>query len=78
MRSSWVAFWHTVRILARRELTGYIGTPLSYVFTVIFVALTAAFAFYFGNFFDRGQADLQPFFNFHPWLYLLLVPAVAM
>jgi len=27
---------------------------------------------------SRGQADLQPFFTFHPWLYLFLVPALSM
>ena len=67
-----------VLIIARRELGAYFGTPLAYVFAVIFVALTGAFAFYFGNFFDRGQADLQAFFLYHPWIYLILVPAVAM
>jgi ABC-2 type transport system permease protein len=48
------------------------------VFLIIFIALTGAFAFYVGGFFERGQADLNPFFQYHPWLYLLLVPAVAM
>jgi len=28
--------------------------------------------------FEQGQADLRAFFNFHPWLYLFLVPAIAM
>jgi ABC-2 type transport system permease protein len=65
-------------IIAKRELRSYFGTPLGYVFLIIFVALTGAFTFYVGNFFGRGQADLQPFFNYHPWLYLLFVPAVAM
>jgi len=65
-------------IIAKRELGAYFGTPLAYVFAVIFVALTGAFAFYLGSFFDRGQADLQGFFMYHPWLYLILVPAVAM
>lgn len=65
-------------IIAKRELRSYFGTPLGYVFLIIFVALTSAFTFYVGNFFGRGQADLQPFFNYHPWLYLLFVPAVAM
>jgi ABC-2 type transport system permease protein len=69
---------HNVRAIARRELKAYFDTPLAYVFVVVFVALTGAFAFYVGNFFERGQADLQPFFNYHPWLYLLLVPAIAM
>lgn len=67
-----------VWIITKRELGAYFGTPLAYVFVVIFVAMTGAFAFFIGNFFDRGQADLQPFFSYHPWLYLLLVPAIAM
>ena len=40
--------------------------------------MSAALTFYLGNFYDRGQADLQPFFNFHPWLYLFFMPAIAM
>src|SRR5512147_2592582 len=62
----------------RRELASYFATPVAYVFIVIFLVLSSAFTFYLGNFYERGQADLQPFFNFHPWLYLFLVPAVGM
>lgn len=65
-------------IIAKREFAGYFATPLALVFLIVFVALTGAFAFYVGNFFDRGQADLQSFFAYHPWLFLLLVPAIAM
>jgi ABC-2 type transport system permease protein len=36
------------------------------------------FTFYLGGFYERGQADLSAFFNYHPWLYLFLVPAIAM
>jgi len=67
-----------ILILAKRELGAYFATPLASVFLIIFVALTGAFAFYVGHFFDRGQADLLAFFAYHPWLYLLLVPAIAM
>lgn len=67
-----------VRIIVRREFAGYFATPLAYVFTVIFLALSGAFAFYIGRFFERGQADLVAFFSYHPWLYLLLVPAISM
>lgn len=62
----------------KRELRAYFATPLAYVFIVIFLALSGVFTFYLGNFYGRGQADLQSFFGFHPWLYLLLVPAIAM
>ncbi len=62
----------------RRELASYFVTPVAYVFIVIFLILAGAFTFYLGALFDRGQADLQPFFTFHPWLYLILVPALSM
>jgi ABC-2 type transport system permease protein len=62
----------------RREFAAYFASPLAAVFIVIFLLLASAFTFYFGGFFEAGQADLQAFFRFHPWLYLLLVPAVAM
>lgn len=62
----------------RRELRSYFVTPVAYVFIVIFLILSGAFTFYLGNFYERGQADLQPFFSFHPWLYLFLVPAISM
>lgn len=70
MRNVWV--------IGKREFAAYFSTALAFVFVVIFVALTSAFAFYVGNMFARGQADLQVFFQYHPWLYLMLVPAVAM
>ena len=62
----------------RRELRSYFATPVAYVFIVIFLVLSSAFTFYLGGFYERGQADLLPFFNFLPWLYLFLVPAVSM
>jgi ABC-2 type transport system permease protein len=67
-----------IGIIMRRELASYFTTPVAYVFIVIFLVLAGAFTFYLGGFFERGQADLLPFFNFHPWLYLFLVPALSM
>src|SRR5256886_3558237 len=62
----------------RRELASYFATPLAYVFILIFLVLANAFTFYLGGFYERGQADLDPFFTFHPWLYLFLIPAISM
>jgi ABC-2 type transport system permease protein len=67
-----------VGIILRRELRSYFATPLAYVFILIFLVLANLFAFKFGNFYERGQADLSPFFWFHPWLYLFLIPALSM
>lgn len=64
--------------VCKRELGGYFFTPVAYVFIVIFLLLTGVFTFQLGGFFERGQADLRPFFESHPWLYLFLVPAVGM
>jgi ABC-2 type transport system permease protein len=65
-------------IIAGRELAGYFATPVASVFIVIFLVMAGALTFTIGNFFDRGQADLQPFFGFVPWLFLFLVPALTM
>jgi len=64
--------------IARREFGSYFATPVAVVFIVIFLALQGALTFNLGNFFDRNQADLAPFFNFLPWVLLLLVPALTM
>ena len=65
-------------VIFKRELASYFATPLAYVFILIFLVLSGVFTFYLGGFYESGQADLAPFFNFHPWLYLFLVPAIAM
>ncbi|GHF10736.1 ABC transporter permease [Kordiimonas sediminis] len=67
-----------IRTIFKREFSSYFATPLAYVFLVIFLVLQGMFTFYLGGFFEREQADLASFFAYHPWLYLFLVPAVAM
>jgi ABC-2 type transport system permease protein len=67
-----------VLIIAERELAAYFATPVASVFIVIFLVLQGALTFNLGGFFDRGQADLNPFFTFIPWVFLLLVPAITM
>mgnify|MGYP001572993402 FL=1 len=64
--------------VTRRELSGYFSTPVAWVFIVIFLVMSGVFTFYIGSFYERGIADLEPFFQFHPWLYLFLVPAIGM
>ena len=64
--------------VVRRELAGYFATPVAWVFIVIFLVMSGVFTFYIGSFYERGMADLAPFFQFHAWLYLFLVPAISM
>ncbi len=67
-----------VLAVMRRELRSYFVTPVAYVFLVIFLVLSGILTFQVGDFYERGLADLQPFFSMHPWLYLILVPAITM
>tara|TARA_B110000014_G_scaffold149547_1_gene104262 strand:- start:220 stop:954 length:735 start_codon:yes stop_codon:yes gene_type:complete len=62
----------------RRELADYFTTPVAYVFIVVFLLLLGALTFFMGSFFGRGQADLSAFFQFHAWVYMLLIPAISM
>ncbi|MEI6713003.1 MAG: ABC transporter permease [Verrucomicrobiota bacterium] len=64
--------------IAKRELTGYFASPVAFVFIVIFLLLSGFFSFMVAGFFERGQASLDAFFTWHPWMYLFLVPAVGM
>jgi len=62
----------------KRELKSYFESPVAYVFIVAFLVLTGFLTFSVTRFYERGVADLQPFFFWHPWVYLLLIPAATM
>jgi ABC-2 type transport system permease protein len=70
--------WAVIKAIAKRELAAYFQSPVAYVFLVIFLLLAGFFTFTFGGFFERGEASLGAFFNWVPWLFLFLVPAVGM
>ncbi len=62
----------------KRELKSYFESPVAYVFIVIFLLATAGCTFFISRFYETRTATLEPFFVWHPWLYLFLVPAVGM
>ena len=64
--------------LTKSEIKGYLVSPVAYVFIIIFLVLTGFFTFMMSNFFAAGEASLRTFFFWHPWLYLVLVPAIGM
>jgi len=73
-----VRFTRNARAIIKRELSGYFGSPVAYVFIVIFLIMCGFFTFYVSHFYESGQADLRAFFGWHPWIFLFLIPAVAM
>ncbi|MEM7767493.1 MAG: ABC transporter permease subunit [Pseudomonadota bacterium] len=62
----------------RRELAAYFGAPIAYVFIAIFLIALGLFTWEAASFFETGTADLAPFFVWHPWLYTIFLPALAM
>ena len=70
--------FHHIAAVAKREWRAYFDSPVAYVFIIIFLMLAGFFTFSISRFFEAGQADLTGFFQWHPWLYMILVPAVAM
>lgn len=69
---------HIIRTIVKRELSAYFESPVAYVFLVIYLLLAGVLTFTFGGFFERGEASLAAFFNWMPWLFMFLVPAVGM
>jgi len=71
-------FMNNIKAIFKREISGYFGSPVAYVFIAIFLLLIGFFTFNISKFFEMGQADLRGFFEWHPWIYMFLIPAVAM
>ncbi|WP_262693091.1 ABC transporter permease [Kordiimonas aquimaris] len=67
-----------IMTILRREFSSYFASPVAYVFLVIFLIMQGLFTFYIGSFYQREQADLVSFFTYQPWLYLFLMPSIAM
>ena len=67
-----------VKTVFGREFKSYFDSPVAYVFLVAFLVLVGFLTFGVAMFYERRQADLTPFFFWHPWVYLLLVPAATM
>ncbi|MDC1035017.1 ABC transporter permease [Alphaproteobacteria bacterium] len=71
-------YFNKTYIIFDRELRGYFKTPLASIFLLVFLALSSGMTFFLGRFFERDQADLIAFFSWHPWLFLILMPAIGM
>jgi ABC-2 type transport system permease protein len=71
-------FLTNTKAIIKRELVGYFESPVAYVFIVIFLLLIGFFTFSVSRFYETGQADMRAFFQWHPWIYLFLVPAIGM
>lgn len=62
----------------KRELKAYFESPVAYVFMIVFLLLIGFLTFSVNQYYERRIADLEPFFFWQTWVYLLLVPAATM
>lgn len=69
-----------IKSLFFKEFASYFKTPIGYVFLVIFLFGIGYLTFEpgRGSFFIMRTASLTPFFNYMPWMFLFLIPAVSM
>ena len=67
-----------ILIITKKELASFFQTPIAYIFLMAYVVLSSVFTFYIGNFFEKGQAGMQSFFQFQPWIFLLFISAITM
>ncbi|MEY4215726.1 MAG: hypothetical protein RLZZ68_182 [Bacteroidota bacterium] len=64
-----------------KEVRSFLNSIVGYVFLVIFLLSCWLFNWMLDsamNLMDRGQADLTPFFNSAPYVFLILIPAITM
>ncbi|MBF6027007.1 ABC transporter permease [Pseudomonas sp. P115] len=61
----------------RRQLSSYLSAPTTYLSITAFVLMSATLGLYTSQWLVHGGSHLQAFFHFHPWLYLLLIPALS-
>jgi len=71
-------YFKVLSAIIKRELSSYFESPVAYVFMIIFLVMCGFFSFMVSGFYENGQADLRAFFQWHPWIFLFLIPSVAM
>jgi ABC-2 type transport system permease protein len=64
-------------VIFKRQLTSYACTPGTYLSIAIFLALSVIVGLHIGAGAEQNSSNLLAFFQFHPWLYFLLIPALA-
>lgn len=67
--------------ILKKELWSYFGNWSAWIIIAVFSLISTLFLFFFENdfnIFEIGTASLQSYFTLAPWLFLFIVPALAM
>lgn len=69
-------YFKTIYILFKKELMSYFNSPIAYIFIAVFLVVSNWL--FFKGFFIIGQANMRAYFDFLPWMFLFLAPAITM
>jgi len=66
--------------IAKKELHQFFSSLTGYITIILFLVVNGLYLFILkdSNIFDFGYATLDKFFDFAPWVFIFLIPALAM
>jgi ABC-2 type transport system permease protein len=66
--------------IAKKELHQFFSSLTGYITIILFLIINALYLFVLkdSNIFDFGYATLISFFEFAPWIFIFLIPALSM
>jgi ABC-2 type transport system permease protein len=70
-----------MRALFLKEISSFLSSIIGYVFILIYLIASGLFHWilsYNTNLLEGSTADLIPFFNMSPVIFLILIPAITM
>ena len=67
-----------IAAIFKKEFRSYFNSPIAYIFITFFLGISSWWFFFFRGFFFINQAEMNEFFAFMPWIFLIFIPAVTM
>lgn len=70
-----------MRALYFKEIRSFLSSIIGYIFILIYLIASGLFHWVISentNLLEGAEADLIPFFNLSPWIFLILIPAITM
>ena len=70
-----------MKAILQKEINSFFSSPIGYLVIGLFLVGNGLFLWVFRggyNILDSGFADLGPFFELAPWIFLFLIPAITM
>jgi ABC-2 type transport system permease protein len=70
--------FNKIAAITRKELRSFFNSPIAYIVTGVFLIAMTVLYFVFNKSEATRFADLRVYFNFIPWVFILVIPAITM